>query len=77
MFSTIFSRVTGLSFFTPSTIRVLSSSTTELSTVIRAPEEVLKRTCSSGCICATTGVEPTTDVSGSGSCSSSTVADPS
>jgi hypothetical protein len=65
MFSTIFSRVTGLSFFTPSTIRVLSSSTTELSTVTRAPEEVMKRTCSSGCICATTGVEPTTDGSSS------------
>jgi hypothetical protein len=28
----------------------------------------MKRTCSSGCICATTGVEPTTD----GSTSSST-----
>lgn len=92
MFSTILGKVSGLSFFSaPPVVRVLSSATTELSTlgvdvatvstgiasVVSAAEanplitqqvtstvtsvvqDMLKRGCSSGCMCATTGVEPT------------------
>ena len=90
MFSTILGKVSGLSFFSaPPVVRVLSSATTELSTVDLATvstgiasvvsaaeanplitqqvtstvtsvvQDMLKRGCSSGCMCATTGVEPT------------------